>query len=357
MRPTKTVGVYLFGPGTLDQLGERLTLRRVGGAPISFFVDHIFADGPLIDRLPIQDGDQLFLIDTTHEPSTAQVDDLHARVRAGGAAPGTVVGVGGGSTLDIAKAVSNLLGNGGRAADYQGWDLLKKPGVHKIGVPTLSGTGAEASATCVMMNYEKNVKLGMNSEFTVYDELILDPDLTATVPRDQYFFTGQDTYIHCIESLSGSYRHAVADAYSRESLRLAREVFLSADMQSPENREKLMVASYLGGSAIGNSFVGVVHPFSAGLSVVLGVHHCLANCIVMDAMEDFYPEFVVEFRQMLRIQGIVLPRGITAGLSEDQHDRLYRATVVHEKPLRNALGDRFSNILTRERVRDLFQRM
>jgi 3-deoxy-alpha-D-manno-octulosonate 8-oxidase len=357
MRPTKTVGVYLFGRGTFDRLGERLEPRRADGAPVCFFVDHVFAGGPVAERLPTRDGDRVFFVDTTHEPSTDLVDSLYAQAQELGRTPGAVVGVGGGSAMDTAKAVSNLLGNGGRAADYQGWDLLARPGVYKIGVPTLSGTGAEASATCVMMNYAKNLKLGMNSIHTVYDELVLDPELTATAPRDQYFFTGQDTYIHCIESLAGGYRHAVADAYSRESLGLTREVFLSGDMQSSENREKLMVASYLGGSAIGNSFVGVVHPLSAGLSVALGVHHCLANCLVMNVMDDFYPEAAAEFRQMLARQGVALPRGLVADATDEQHDRLYRASIIHEKPLCNALGDRFADILTRERVRDLFQRM
>lgn len=63
-------------------------------------------------------------------------------------------------------------------------------------------------------------------------------------------------------------------------------MFLSEDMMSDENREN-MVASYLGGCAIANSFVGVVHPFSAGLSVVLDTHHCIGNCITMNAMEEF----------------------------------------------------------------------
>lgn len=357
MRPTKTVGIYLFGRGTLDRLGDRLEARRADGAPVCFFVDHFFDGGTLTGRLPIRDGDKVFFVDTTHEPSTDLVDTLYAQALALGRMPGAVVGIGGGAAMDTAKAVSNLLGNGGRAADYQGWDLLARPGVYKIGVPTLSGTGAEASATCVMMNYEKNLKLGMNSVHTVYDELVLDPDLTVTAPRDQYFFTGQDTYIHCIESLAGRYRHAVADAYSRESLSLSREVFLSADMETPENREKLMVASYLGGSAIGNSFVGIVHPLSAGLSVVLGIHHCLANCIVMNAMDDFYPEAAAEFRVMLDRQGVTLPRGVTAGLTDAQYDRLYRASIIHEKPLCNALGDGFADILTPERVTDLFRRM
>ena len=104
----------------------------------------------------------------------------------------------------------------------------------------------------------------MNSDYTVYDQLLLDPDLLATVPRDQYFYTGIDTFMHCVESLQGSYRNAIIDAFSVRAVQLCEEIFLSDDMMSEENREKMMIASYIGGMAAGN--VGVIHPFSAGLA-------------------------------------------------------------------------------------------
>ena len=358
MRLTKTVGQYYFGKGALAQLEALVdSAPEKGPRRAVFFVDHFFDGHPLMNRLPVTNHDQVLFVDTTHEPSTAQVDALASLVREAGDHVSAVIGVGGGSTLDTAKAVSNLLGNGGQAADYQGWDLLANPGVFKIGVPTLSGTGAEASRTCVMMNYEKNLKLGMNSDHTVYDRLVLDPELTATVPRDQYFFTGMDTYIHCIESLAGRYRHAVADSFSHAALADCRQVFGSDDMQSDDNRERLMTASFLGGSAIGNSYVGVVHPFSAGLSMVLGLHHCVANCIVMNVMQEFYPRETEEFHGFLERQRVTLPTGVCAGLSDADFDRLYDATVVHQIPLKNALGDDFKCRLTKDKVADVFRRM
>ena len=134
--------------------------------------------------------------------------------------------------LDTAKAVANLLTNPGKAEDYQGWELVKSPAVYKIGIPTLSGTGSECSRTCVLTNIPKNLKLGMNSDYTVYDQLLLDPDLLATVPRDQYFYTGIDTFMHCVESLQGSYRNAIIDAFSVRAVQLCEEIFLSDDMMS-----------------------------------------------------------------------------------------------------------------------------
>lgn len=136
-------------------------------------------------------GDELLFIDTVEEPTTETVNLIVSDLKIRGVVkPAAIVGMGGGITMDIAKAVSNLLGNGGKAEDYQGWDLLGNPGIYKIAIPTLSGTGAEATRTCVMTNKKTGLKLGMNSDFTVYDQIIMDPDLTLTVPRDQYFLLG-----------------------------------------------------------------------------------------------------------------------------------------------------------------------
>tara|TARA_Y100001960_G_C14737591_1_gene861191 strand:+ start:572 stop:1675 length:1104 start_codon:yes stop_codon:yes gene_type:complete len=351
---------YIYGKDSVLQLESLLDDRRGDKAAYAiYFIDKYFEKNPEpLKNLLISDMDLVVYIDTKHEPKTDDVDLLLSNLQqAKKDAPFTVIGIGGGSTLDITKAVSNLLTNGGKAENYQGWDLVKKPGVYKIGIPTLSGTGAEATRTCVMTNPKNGLKLGMNSDYTVFDQLILDPNMTATVPREQYFYTGMDAYIHCIESLAGSYRNAIGDALSDQTLKLCRDVFQNPDMQSEKNREKLMVASYLGGCAIANSYVGVVHPFSAGLSVVLGVHHCLANCIVMAAMKEFYPKETEEFLRFADNQKIKLPQGICQSLDPVKYERLYQATIIHEKPLTNALGENFKKTLTPAKVIEIFKRM
>lgn len=362
IKVVRNVGGFTVGRGSLERLPEFVDARRASVAPDAkavYLVDEFFRGRPdVVARLGARESDVVRYVDVRDEPTTDGIDAMTADVRrAAGTTPATIVGFGGGSTLDTAKAVANLLTNGGRAADYQGWDLVKKPGVHKIAVPTISGTGAEATRTCVMTNKATGLKLGMNSDFTVYDQMVLDPDLTATVPRDQYFYTGMDAYIHCVEALAGSYRNAVGDAYSRETVNLCRQVFLSGDMMGDEARERLMVASYLGGCAIATSYVGLVHPFSAGLSVVLGLHHCVANCIALNALGEFYPREHAEFRAMLDRQGVALPAGVCAGLDDEQFARLVAATVVHAKPLTNALGEGFRGVLTDDRVVEIFRRM
>ena len=361
----RNVGRYNIGASSISELGGLLArlreqaVREGKKGGVIFLVDQYFkADAALADRLGLQASDVLEFIPTEDEPKTDDIDRLVAAlVLKGYSEPAAVVGMGGGITMDCAKAVSNLLTNGGKAAQYQGWDLVKVPGIFKVGIPTISGTGAEATRTCVMTNPETGLKLGMNSDFTVFDHVIMDPELTATVPRDQYFFTGMDAYIHCVEALAGSYRNAIGDAYSRETINLCRQVFLEDDMQTPANRERLMVASYLGGCAIATSYVGLVHPLSAGLSVVLGVHHCVGNCIVMRAMADYYPAAYDEFWKMAERQRVKVPEGICRNLDEANFKALYDASIMHQKPLTNALGKNYKSILTLDKVTELFKKM
>jgi len=358
MNNSKNILNYMFGKGAIENLGEILDKKKSQNNYVIYYIDEYFQDNELINKLPIKNNDEIFYVETKDEPKTQYINRYRdILIEKNKNKPKAIVAIGGGITLDTGKAVANLLTNDGNAEDYQGWDLVQNPGIYKIGIPTLSGTGAEASRTCVMTNEKSGLKLGMNSDFTIYDQLILDPNLTKTVPKEQYFYSGMDTYLHCIESLNGEFRNAIGDAFSQQAITLCREVFLSEDMMSDENREKLMVASYLGGCAIANSFVGIIHPFSAGLSVVLDTHHCIGNCITMNAMEEFYPKEFEEFNLMATKQGITIPKGIASSLNEETYKALYNSTVIHEKPLSNALGENFKDILTFEKVTEIFKRM
>ncbi len=360
IRNARNVVHYLFGMGAIADLSTILDGRRINiSDSVIFFIDSFFEHHNLLEGFnAITSGDQIIYVNTIEEPTTSFINFMRDKVfDASAKQPCAIVGIGGGITMDVAKAVSNLLTNGGNAEDYQGWDLVKKPGIFKVAVPTISGTGAESTRTCVMTNTANGLKLGMNSDFTVFDQIILDPDLTQTVPRDQYFYTGMDAYIHCMESLNGQYRNAIGDAYSTQTIQLCRDLFMGGDMMSDENRAKLMVASYLGGCAIATSYVGVLHPFSAGLSVVLGLHHGVANCITMRAMEEFYPDGYREFYRMAESQNVRLPEGICRNLTDAQLKQLYASTIIHEKPLTNALGECYKDILTPGKVKELFLRM
>jgi 3-deoxy-alpha-D-manno-octulosonate 8-oxidase len=157
----------------------------------------------LAKRVPAKGKDKIIFVDVTYEPKTSYVDSISNQLKEEFGTISGVIGIGGGSAMDLAKAVSLMMNNPGSSADYQGWDLVKRPGVYKVGIPTLSGTGAEVSRTTG--TYGPTKKLGMNSDYTPFDQIVLDPNTYSQCTSNQRFYTGMDCYIHCIESLTGTY--------------------------------------------------------------------------------------------------------------------------------------------------------
>lgn len=320
-----------------------------------FLVDHFFEGKPLVDRIPLRGRDKVLFADVTYEPKTSYVDKLAARLKNEFGTVSGVIGIGGGSVMDLAKAVSLMMNNPGSSADYQGWDLVKYPGVYKAGIPTLSGTGAEVSRTTVLTGPTR--KLGMNSDFTPFDQIVLDPELTANAPKNQRFYTGMDCYIHCIESLTGTYLNEFSKSYGEKALELCRYVFLQKDKWDEECDDKLMMASYAGGMSIAYSQVGVAHAVSYGLSYLLGTKHGIGNCIVMDHLEEYYPEGVAEFKKMVAKGGFDIPKGITKGLTDEQFDTMMNVSLGMKPLWENALGKDWEKIMTRDKLRALYEKL
>jgi len=357
-RNFKMVSKVVFGRGCFAQLGDILNQQRPSNkAVMVFLVDDAFKTGSLKDRLPIETDDLLIWVNVDDEPKTAYVDQLTTQAKKHmvdkfDRLPSGVIGIGGGSTMDLAKAVSLMLANAGSSADYQGWDLIKQPAVYHAAVPTLSGTGAEVSRTTVLTGPQK--KLGINSDHTVFDQIVLDPEMIAGAPNPQRFYTGMDCYIHCVESLEGTYLNSFSRAYGEKAMDLCREVFLS-DTEAAD--DKLMMASYCGGMSIAYSQVGICHALSYGLSFVFGLHHGIGNCVAFDYLEDYYPEGVKEFRKMMDRQGIDLPRNLISGVTEAQMETMVDVALVLEPLWENALGKDWKRIMTREKIRQLYQNM
>ncbi|MBF0112946.1 MAG: iron-containing alcohol dehydrogenase [Desulfamplus sp.] len=360
-RNFKMVSNVVFGRGCFNQLDDILKLRRENDTSwVVFVVDDVFQNRLLKKRLPLHSKDMLLWVNVKDEPKTSYVDELTLKVHHFAKNfPVAVVGIGGGSSMDLAKALSLILTNPGYSHTYQGWDLIKNPAIYHVAVPTLSGTGAEVSRTTVLTGPEK--KLGINSDYTVFDQVVLDPELIRDVPPDQRFYTGMDCYIHCIESLQGTYINEFSRSYGEKALELCRSVFLNSDSQLDENRAKaddqLMMASFFGGMSIAYSQVGACHALSYGLSYVLGTHHGIGCCIAFDALEEIYPEGVKEFREMMKINNIELPRNLTKDIDKDDMDKMINVSMGLTPLWENCLGKDWQNIMTKAKMKSLFNRM
>lgn len=354
-RNFKMVGYVVYGRGSFNQLDAILAPHRMGDAPMVFLVDHFFEQQPLVERIPLRDKDTIVYVDVTHEPKTSYVDELATQLKDGFGKVSGIIGIGGGSAMDLAKAVSLMMTNPGSSADYQGWDLVQQAGVYKVGIPTLSGTGAEVSRTTVLTGPTR--KLGMNSDFTPFDQIILDPELTKGAPRQQRFYTGMDCYIHCIESLEGTYLNEFSKSYGEKALELCRKVFIEKKEWDDSSDDQLMMASYAGGMSIAYSQVGVAHAVSYGLSYLLGTKHGIGNCIVMDHLEEYYPAGVKEFKRMVDKNEIEIPKGICGQLSDEQFETMINVSWGMKPLWENALGKNWESIMTRQKLRALYEKL
>lgn len=353
----KGVERCVYGRGAFNQLSDIIAPRRRGKGFV-FLVDDVFANGKdgLKDRVPLQQGDKLYWINVDEEPTTWQVDGLRDRIlNEFGGTPDGLIGIGGGSVMDIAKATSLMLTNPGKSEQYQGLNLIKIPGVYHLGVPTLAGTAAEVSMTAVLTGPVK--KLGLKCDYTFFDQIILDPELIATVPKNQWFYTGMDCYIHCVESLTGTFNNEFSRAYGEKALDMCRIVFLDDNISPADRDDKLMIASYFGGLSLTYSEVGVCHALSYGLSKVLGFRHGYANCVAFYHLEEIYGEAVNEFKTMINKHKIDLPQGQAAGWSEEQISKMADVAYALTHMWRHAFGEDWEKHLTLERIKGWYRLM
>jgi alcohol dehydrogenase len=218
------------------------------------------------------------------EPDTTEADELTAQLRA--SACDAVVGIGGGSVIDLAKAVAGLVPATGPAAAYQGFNLLTEPALPVIAVPTTAGTGSEVTGTAVLVNREKNLKLGINSPMIVPRVAILEPELTLGLPPRMTLSTGMDALSHATESYS-------ARKASGFTLALATRAFdtltgalpqVLADPHDVAARLAMQIGSTMAGLAVMNAGTGAAHAMAYPLGVHFGVPHSEALTMLLPAI-------------------------------------------------------------------------
>lgn len=347
----------VFGQGSFDQLASILAPQRKNKAPFIYLLDDVFENNQeLIHRINPRFNDKISFVSAEEEPTTSQVDAIVKAIKTEFTyKPSGIIGIGGGTVLDLAKAVAIMLTNKGSSSDYQGWDLVRSKAIYHVGIPTISGTGAEVSRTTVLSGPER--KLGINSDYTPFDQVILDPDLTVGVPKNQWFYTGMDCFIHCVESLNGTFLNAFSESYGEKAYDLCREIFVDNKLTAEESRGKLMMASWHGGMSIAYSQVGVAHAMSYGLSYVLGTKHGIGNCIVFDHLEEFYPKDVALFKKMVKSHNVKIPKNLCKNLSEQQLETMIDVALSLSPLWENAIGPDWESIITREKLRGMYLKM
>jgi alcohol dehydrogenase class IV len=217
-----------------------------------------------------------------------------------------VIGIGGGSAMDVAKAIAVLATNKGAAADYLGLNKVPKPGLPKIMIPTTAGTGSEVTFTAVFLRKNLKKKEGMNSPYLYPELALLDPELTLSLPPVPTAHTGLDALCHAIESYTSVNSSPVSEMFSLEAIALIAEN-LRACVHDGKNivaRERMLLGSLYAGIGLANAGVTAVHSLSYPLGGKYGVGHGLANTMLLPAVIAFnLPAALEKFTDVAEAMG------------------------------------------------------
>lgn len=272
-----------FGVDSINDLPG--LVKELGGSKVFLVLDPALVRTGLVERItaPLAGaGIPCELYDRVDPEPGLKLADNGAKL-AKKAKCDCVVGAGGGSAMDVAKAVSILLTNGGKAEDYLGLGKIAKPGVPKIMVPTTAGTGAEVTFTAVFINEKTKSKGGMNGDPLYPDAAILDPVLTLSMPPHVTATTGVDALTHALEAFVSTQSHAISDMYALEAIDLiANNLAMAyANGSNLEARSNMLLGSLLAGKALATAGVGLVHAMAYPLGGMFGIPHGLANAVLL----------------------------------------------------------------------------
>lgn len=215
------------------------------------------------------------------EPEISELEKLRDKARICGA--DVVIGVGGGSVLDMAKGLAAVLPNNKPAAEYQGWDKLEKPALPSIMIPTLFGAGTEVTASAVMINREKKIKGGINGRYVFPRMAIIDPELGINAPAQIVGATALDALVHSIEGYVAQCATPLSRMCSGNAaiIMLPALFKLAANNSSLEALEEVAFASLLAVTGLMHSESGICGAISYPLGLHYGVPHGLAGGLVM----------------------------------------------------------------------------
>ena len=247
-----------------------------------------------------------------------------------------VIGIGGGSAMDTAKAIAVIATNKGAAADYLGLNKVPKAGLPKIMIPTTAGTGSEVTFTAVFLRKNLKKKEGMNSPYLYPELALLDPELTLSLPPVPTAHTGLDALCHAIESYTSVNSSPMSEMFSLEAIALIAEN-LRACVHDGKNivaRERMLLGSLYAGIGLANAGVTAVHSLSYPLGGKYGVGHGLANTMLLPAVMAFnLPAALEKFTDIAEAMGENvegLPVREAAYLALDAVETLIEDCGIHE---------------------------
>jgi 1,3-propanediol dehydrogenase len=279
----------IFGQGSLSQIGD--SVKRLGGTKAFIVSDPGIVSSGWIDQALIYlQQDQInyeVFYNITSNPKDYEVENAVKQYRTSGC--DIVLGIGGGSSIDAAKAVALLSTNEGSIHEYEGIDKIENPLPPMIMIPTTAGTGADVSQFAMITDTHRKIKMTIISKSLVPDISITDPLMLITKEQQITAYTGMDALTHGIEAYLSIASNPLTDLLALNAIQL-----ISSNLrQSVFNRTNLAaktalaMASQQAGMAFSNAILGAVHAMTHPLGGLLDLPHGKINSILLPYVMEF----------------------------------------------------------------------
>jgi len=273
----------VFGAGAVERVGE--IACDLGSRRTLLVADRGIAAAGYVDRVSAtlaKAGIAVFTFHDFHEnPDGAMAEAGATAARAAGV--DSLVGLGGGSSLDCAKAVNFLLTNGGHMRDYRGYGKAATPLLPMLAIPTTAGTGSEAQSYAIISDEITHEKMACGDPTAAFRIAVLDPVLTTSQPQAVAAAAGYDALSHAVESYVTTRRTAISSIFSREAWRLLAGNYETV-LREPadlEARAGMQVGAFLAGLAIEQSMLGATHACANPLTKHYGISHAHAIAMLL----------------------------------------------------------------------------
>jgi alcohol dehydrogenase class IV len=288
------VGALTFGPGALARCAYDLIVRQARSVFIVTTEPTLFLCQPLVEALEAAGVQTALWHDLVGEPTLKEFETALAAARACEA--DAVVGLGGGSAMDVAKLVAALFDGRQGIMDVLGTDLVAARPLWLACIPTTAGTGSEVTPIAILGDEDEDLKKGVVSPYLVPDAAYLDPALTVTMPPSVTAATGLDALTHCIEAYANRFAHPLIDVYALGGIRLIAENIERACTHGDDldARLAMMIASYYGGLCLGPVNTAAVHALAYPLGGEFHIAHGVANALLLPHVLRFNIETTPE---------------------------------------------------------------
>ena len=301
----KIANKLITGQAAIEQLAAELTRLNVDNPLI--VTDAILIKSGTVDLALAQLGGRRYGIfdQVKPEPEISIVEDCTRAYREG--EHDGLIGLGGGSAIDIAKGVAAFAGHEGSLAELFGVDLVKRKGPALIAIPTTAGTGSEVTNVAIFSDKQAQLKKGIVSDYLLPDVALVSPVMTLTCPRSVTAASGVDALVHAVESYLSVNASPITDAIALGAIKLIAKALPKA-YANPANlqaREDMATASLMAGMAFGNAGVGAVHALAYPLGGRFNIAHGVRNALLLPYVMAWNKMACVErFRDIAEAMGV-----------------------------------------------------